>query len=137
MSLFNYNTRCRCNTTAIILSLILGIIAAFLQITSVIAIAPIFLGIAFGVAALYLVILFLGAALRRRNDERDCRCPAINTILVGILGTILFSLVLILVDIAAASVIGAILVGLLVFFFSLIFTATACLIRTLFDCQSS
>ena len=137
MSLLSCNCRCRCTTAAILVSLIAGIVAAFLQITSVIAIAPLFLGIGFGVAALYLAILFLGAALRRRSEEGNCRCPALNAILIGILGTILFSLVLILVDVAAASVIGAILVGLLVFFFSLIFTATACLVRTLFDCQTS
>lgn len=137
MSLFCCNNRCRCTTAAILVSLIVGIVAAFLQITAVIAIAPLFLGISFGVAVLYLAILFLGAALRRGHEECDCCCPALNTILVGILGTILFSLVLILVDVAAASVIGAILVGLLAFFFSLIFTATACLVRSLFDFQSS
>lgn len=136
MSLFNCNCRCRCTTAAIIVSLILGIIAAFLQITSVIAIAPIFLGISFAVAILYLGLLVLSAAFQRRNEESECRCPGLNTILVGILGTILFSLVLLLIDVPAASVIGAILVGLLVFFFSLIFTATACFIRTLFDCQA-
>lgn len=136
MTLLQCNCRCRCTTAAIIISLILGIVAAFLQITAVIAIAPLFLGIAFGIAVVYLGLLFLGASIARRREDGECKCPALNTILVGILGTILFSLVLVLIDVAAASVIGAILVGLLVFFFSLIFTATTCLIRTLFECGS-
>lgn len=136
MSQFSCNCRCRCAAAAIIASLVLGIIGAFLQITSVIAITPMLLWIAFGVAVVYQGVLILGSAIDHSHRDSDCKCTALNTILVGILGTILLSLVLLLIDVAATSVIGAILAGLFVFFFSLIFTATTCLIRSLFDCGS-
>ena len=62
-------------------------------------------------------------------------CTAVSTVLAGILGTILFSLVLLAVTFAATSVIGAIFVGLLLFFFSLTITATACLVKCRANCD--
>jgi len=61
--------------------------------------------------------------------------PLAQRVLAGILGTVLFSLVILAVGIVATSVVSAILVGLLVAFFALIVTATACLIRCLADCD--
>ena len=72
--------------------------------------------------------------LRRREAER-CVCGAVRTVLTGILGTVLFSSVLLVVDVAATSVIGAILVGLLVLFFTLLLTGTACLVQCISGCE--
>ena len=54
---------------------------------------------------------------------------------VGAVIVLLFALVLLLIDVASASVIGAILVGLLLFFFALLFASSACLIKCLADCR--
>jgi len=88
----------------------------------------------FGIAVAYLVGLLVAAARCGCRDFSDCQCSALNILLVGILGTVLFSLVLLAVGIIATSVINAIIVGLAVGFFALIPTATARLIRNRFDC---
>ena len=119
-----------CTLVALILSAIAGVLAAFLQITAVITVTPAFLWVAFGIAVLYLAVL----AATARPGEGDCRCAAVNAVLAGILGTILFAVVLLAVGIVATSVVNAILVGLLVFFFVLILTATACLVRCQANC---
>ena len=131
MTLFNCscncNCRCNCTVAAIIISAIVGVIATILQITAAITLAPIFLGIAFGIAVLYLGVLVVTAALAGGTEGRSCICNALNTLLVGIL---------VVVGIAATSIISAILVGLLLFFLTLTIVTTACLIRYLADCRS-
>lgn len=136
MNSLNCDCRCRCTTAAIISSAIIGIIAAFLQITGLIAISTGFLWVVFGIAVLYLGVLILSAALARGAEACDCLCPNLRVLLCGILGTILLALILLLIDIASATVIGAILVGLLLFFFALLLTSSACLVRCLSRCDS-
>ena len=137
MSMFSCNCtcRCRCALIAIVVSAILGVIGAFLQIAGVITVAPVFLWVALGVAVVYLVVLLIAAALAESSSAGRCICEGVNTLLVGILGAILFALVLLAVGIVATSVLSAILVGLLIFFLALTFTSTACLIRSLLDCE--
>ena len=55
----------------------------------------------------------------------------LNTLLAGVLGVILLA-----VGIVATSILSAILVGVLLFFFSLTLTSTACLVRSLADCRN-
>ena len=133
--MFNCNCECRCACTflGIIGSLILGIITAFLQITGVITATDVFLWVALGIGVVYLAIL-LFKSCNCVAQGCICMCSAINNLLVGILGTILFSVILLAVGVVATSVISAILVGLLVLFLSLIFTSTACLVRTRLGC---
>ena len=135
MSMISCNCRCNCTLAAIILSALAGILTAFLQVTAVITVAPVFLWVIFGIAVAYLVGLLVAAARCGCREYSECQCDALNTLLVGILGTVLFSLVLLAVGIIATSVLNAIIVGLAVGFFALILTATACLVRTLFDCR--
>lgn len=131
----NLNCGCRfsCTGIAVIASLILGIIAAFLRITAVITLSPLFLGIVFGIAVVYLaIILFftgMGGCVARRCET------ALNAVLFGIVGTIVAVAVLFAVTFAATSVLGAIINGLLIFFFALIITATTCLIKCLAECK--
>lgn len=134
MALFHCNSRCNCAIAAIVVSAIIGVITAFLQITAVITVAPVFLWVALGIAVAYLAVLVISATLARRTSPCDCICDHLNLVLLGILGTIGLSLVLLAVGITATSVISAILVGLLLFFFSLTFTSTACYVRCLTDC---
>lgn len=134
MSLMNCNCRCRCTIFAAIASAIIGVLAAFFQITGLITITPVFLWVAFGIAIVYLGVLVIASALAERAEQCACACSALSGILYGILGTILFALILLAFGVVATSVITAILVGLLLFFFSLMLTNTACLVRRLSDC---
>ena len=139
----NFNCGCSCNQNfqcpiiAIIASAIIGIITTLLRITAVITVTPAFLWVLLGIAVVYLGVNLLVAG--RFNCRNTCRCATfpISLILYGILGTILLSIVLLAITFAATSVIGAIITGLLLFFFSLFITSTACLVRCLFGSQNS
>ena len=131
----NVNCGCKFNCTglAVITSLIIGIVGAFLTITAVITLAPLFLGIVIGIALIFLIALLLtvgsGNCISRRCET------ALDALLVGIIGTVVTAALLLAVTFAATSVIGAIVVGLLLFFVSLIITESACLARCLAECN--
>ena len=135
MSIINCTCRCARVAGALIISAILGVIAAFLQITAAIAITPTLLGAAFIVAVVFLLTLILATSISSGGEGCDCLCTILGALLWGILGTILFAIVLLLVDIAATSIIGAILVGLLVFFFALMLTSAAAYTRCVKKCE--
>ena len=130
MQTCNCQFRCSCVIAAVIASVILGVVAAFLQITGAITVTPAFLWVVLGVAIGYLGILLATAGRR----EAGC-CAAIGTVLAGILGAALFAVVLLAVGITATSVVSAILVGLLVLFAALTVAGTACLVRCVSDCE--
>lgn len=130
------NCKCNCTAAALIVSTVIGVLTAFLQITGVITVAPVFLWVVFGIAIGYLAVLAVTAALQRRREQTACTCAGVNGLLAGILGSILLAVVLLAVGIVATSVVSAILVGLLLFFFTLTVTATACYVRTLTDCET-
>ncbi len=134
MGFINCSCRCTCGVAAIVASAILGVLAAFFQITGIIAVATVFLWVAFGIAVGLLAVLTVTAALDRHNGSGECKCDLLNAVLAGILGTILLSLVLLAVGIVATSVVSAILIGILVFFFALTLSAGACYVRELSDC---
>ncbi|MBO5321883.1 MAG: hypothetical protein J6B22_04685 [Clostridia bacterium] len=125
MSFFCCENKPSCVTLAVIASAILGVVAAFLQLTAVIAVTPAFLWVALGIAIVYLAVLL---ATDRCCRSCQCNCGALSAVLVGILGTALTSVILLAITFAATSIVGAIIVGLLVLFLSLIVTATACLV---------
>lgn len=124
MSIFGCNGGCRpgCTAVALIVAAIVGVLTAFLQISGVIAISAALVGVFFAIAVAYLAVVTVAAALARRAG---C-CQSLGTVLAGILGTIGFAVVLLVVDIAAASVFGALLAGALLFFVTLMLDAAAC-----------
>ena len=128
--------RWSCSAIALIAGVILGVLAAFLQITGVITVTPAFLWVAFGIGVVYLAILVASAAVTRSCSVCGCRCGVLNTLLAGILGTVLFAVILLAVGIVATSVVSAILVGLLVFFLTLALAASACFVRCLSNCET-
>lgn len=136
MSIIDCEYRRDCSGLAIVASLIVGIIAAFLQITGAITVTSVFLWVLFSIAIVYLAVTLIAAALMQKNDCHKRSCCALSTVLIGILGTILFSVILLAITFAATSVIGAIIVGLLLFFFTLLITGTACLVRYLMNCSN-
>lgn len=134
------STSCRscrpdCTVIAVVVSLVIGIITAFLRLTAAITVTPAFLWVLLGIAVVYLAAVLIAAAL---SGKECCNglCNIITTLLAGILGTVVLSIVLLGVEFAATSIIGAIFAGSLLFFFFLAITSTACLVRCLFYCNS-
>ena len=133
------STSCRscspgCTVIAVVVSLIVGIITAFLRITAAITLTPAFLWVLLGIAVVYLAVVLISASLFR-NVCCGSLCNIITVLLVGILGTVLLSVVLLGIEFAATSLLGAVLAGALLFFFFLTITSTACLVRCLFNCN--
>lgn len=135
MTFSNCETKINCTGIAFITSLILGIIAAFLQITAVIAITPVLLQSVIIIALVFLLVILIAVSLMRTSASCRALCSVLSVLLLGILGSILFATILLIIDIAATSIIGAILVGLLVFSFSSFILTTACLIKCTANCN--
>ena len=136
MAIFHCGCEKSCALWAVIVSLLLGVVAAFLQIAGVFTATTVFLWVALGIAVAYLGLLVVTTGLSRRADCRPCLEDALATVLAGILGAILFSAILLAVGIVATSIVSAILVGLLVAALSLIFAGSACLVKCLAGCGS-
>lgn len=136
MSMFNCGCKRDCALIAVIASLILGVVAAFLQITAVITVTPAFLWVALGIGVGYLGVLLVTTAFARRTECRPCICRNLETVLTGILGAILFAVILLAVGITATSVVSAILIGLLVASLTLTFAGSACLVLCLANCEN-
>ncbi len=129
----NYGTNCGCRNYctlfAVVASVIIGFITALLRITAVITVTPAFLWVLFGIAVVYLAVALLKTDSGSDNYASRCVCSALRVLLVGILGTILTSVILLGIEFAATSILGAIITGALLLFFSLAITSTACLVR--------
>lgn len=132
------NCKCSCSVYAFLASLVIGIVTAFLRITGTITVTPAFLWVLLGIAVVFLLVLlgtsFLKSGIFAQSCQ-SCACKngAVTTILAGILGTVLVSVILLAITFVVTSVIGAILTGLLLLFFSLIITASACVISQCCD----
>ena len=133
----SYGCSCRggCTLLALGASIILGIIAAVLTFLGNITVGTAFLWVVFGIAVSYLAILLVVAATSRGFTTRRCICPLLSILITGILGAIITSVILLAITFAATSGIGAIIVGLLVAFFFLIITVTACLVKCVARCD--
>lgn len=129
------SSRPSCTVIALVASLIIGVITAFLRITAVITLTPAFLWVLLGIAVVFLAVALVSAAFFRNGSCEEVR-SIVTTLLAGILGTILLSVVLLAIEFVATSIIGAILTGALLFFFFLIVTSAACLVRCFFNCNN-
>lgn len=139
MTNFNCNCNrsagpCNCTAISVIASIIIGLLTGFLTFSATITVGTAFLWVAFGIAVVYLLVILLGSA-HANGNSKACICYNLPFLLVGILGTILTSLILLAVGFAATSVIGAIITGFLLLFFTLTITQTACLTVCLADCN--
>lgn len=135
MGFCNCNCRDNCIVAAFVAALVVGIVGAFLQITATIALGTVFLWAILGAAAVYLLALVTASAVTGRSAPGGC-CSALSSVLIGILGSILFSVILLLVNIPAAGVVSALLVGLLLFSVTLAVAASACYVRCSTDCAA-
>ena len=129
------NRKFGCIGITAIVSLIIGIVAAFLQISGMINVTPAFLWVLLGIAVVYLAVVLLATAIGNRVDGcGSCLCNTLSVLLLSIIGTVLFSIVLLGITFEAASVVGAIIVGLLLFSFASLIGNTACLVKCFADC---
>ncbi len=117
-------------------SVVIGIIAAVLRFTAVITVTPAFLWVAFGIAVFFLAATLLSSLLSRRVGTAGCVCRILPALLGGILVTVLTSVLLLGVEFAATSVLGAIITGILLAALSLIFILTACLAKCFVGCEN-
>lgn len=129
----NCNYRPSCTFVSIAAAVIAAVAAAILQFTAVITLTPVFSIVAFGIAVAYLAVTLVTVSTAR-NSRSDCASNTLPVLLAGILGTILAAVILLAVSFAATSVLGAIIVGALAGFFTLMIATTACLVKCLADC---
>ncbi len=131
------NNRNNCTILGVVISIILGVVTAFLQITAVITITPVFLWAVLGFAVVYLLGLLTASILTKGQREgfANCSCTTLFVLLLSIIGAIILSILLLAVTFAATSVIGAIFTGLLVLFFFQIVLTTACYVLCLNRCE--
>lgn len=123
-----------CSVVAVIASIILGVIGAVLSTTAVITLTPAFLWVVLGIGTVYLALLLVLSSRFSNNTSKSCICPVISVLLTAILGAVLTSLILLGISFATTSIIGTIISGALIGFFSLIFAETVCLIKCLTKC---
>lgn len=127
--------RCNCGVLAFIASVVVGIIAAILRYTAVITITPAFLWVVLGVA-----VVFLGAsvfaAILGGNNVRRCFCEYFTLFVVGALGAILLSVVLLAIPFAATSLLGALISGAMIYAIAQVVTITACVLRCIISCSN-
>jgi len=133
--MLNSNCSCRidCSALVIFASVIIGIVAGIFRAIALITVTPAFLWVLFGIAVVYLGVNLLASS--GCCAERNPCCSRLSLVLTGILGTILASVILLGITFAATSIIGAIITGLLLFFFSLTIGGTACLINCRYNCN--
>ena len=135
MSNTNCNSRPDCTVFAVVASIIVGIITAFLTFSGIITLTPAFLWVVFGIAVVTLGVTTVVTTAATFCTIRRCICTALPALLTGILGTILLSLILLGIEFAATSVIGAIFAGALLGFFALLITSLTCLIKCSSGCE--
>ncbi len=135
--MFSCNCNSSCVGLSVLASIIIGVIAAFLQITAAIVVTPAFLWVLLGIAIVYLAITLIAATLLRGSGVRSCVCRILPTVLIGILGTVLGSVILLAITFAATSIVGAIITGALLFFFALLISSTACLVKCAAGCSDN
>ncbi|MBE7063379.1 MAG: hypothetical protein IJN25_10280 [Clostridia bacterium] len=135
----NFSCCCKVNCTglALVASVLIGIIAAFLQFLGFITLSPLFVAIVGGIAILFLALLLVLSPAIRNSDVRACACPILRILLLAVLGAILLAVILLAFPPAAASFLFALLVGALIFFLSLLFATLACFIRCVAGCLLS
>ncbi len=136
MALFCYDNQRNCLAAAVIASVIVGVVTAFLSFAAVITVTPVFLWVVLGIAVGFLGLALASASLIQGTVPCRSFCPTLSALLIGILGTVLLAVILLAISFAATSLLSAIITGALLFFFSLILTAAACLVRCIVNCNN-
>ena len=129
----NCRTRFDCTLLAITASIIIGITTAILSYIATITVTTAFLWVAFGVALVFLALLLL-TSITFSGTRKNCLCPAIPLVLIGVLLTVLSAVILLVTTLAATSVIRAVIVGVVFGGLALVLTSVACFIKCVTNC---
>lgn len=124
-----------CTVYAILSAVCFGFAAAVLRLQCLFVFKPVFLWNLLGISAAYLAVLVVAAVLDKKENPCLRKCTVFNTLLAAVLGSVLFSALLLGVGSIAPTVLSAVLGGILVAFFSLTVTSTACLVKFLVLCH--
>ena len=135
MSELSCRCKAQCTSIAIVAAIIIGVITGMLTFMATITITPAFLWVLFGIAVVYLAVLLATSSPQSTTRCESCFCSTIKTLLFGILGTILISVILLGIEFAATSLIGAIFAGLLLAFYTLLTVSTVCLVLCKTNCN--
>ena len=133
------NSYCECKKSCTLLavaaSVIVGIITFVLRFTATITVTPAFLWALLGTAVVYLLVSPVTVYFARSAGTQGCLCPAVNALIWGILGTIITAIVLLGIEFVATSIVGAIITGVLLAFFTLTVTSVACIVKCISGCD--
>ena len=124
--------RNNCVGIAVIISIIVGAIAAVLSFAAVITVGTAFLWVALGIAVVAFATLVWISAFADCEAKR-CLRSVFLALITGIFGAILTSVILLAITFAATSVVGAIITGLLLAFLTLILTSSACFVNCVIE----
>ena len=128
------NCKGGCTFVAVAASIIVGLITFVLRFTATITVTPAFLWAVLGTAVVYLLAAPVFVYLAKSAGARNCLCSAVTALIWGVLGTVLFSVILLAISFVATSIAGAIITGLLLAFFTLTLTSVACIVRCISGC---
>ena len=131
----SYCCRRDCTTWAIVVAVVLGVLAVFLQVTGIFTIGTAALTAALGVALVALAVLLLTMSTASGGDGY-CLCRSVSAALVGAIATIVLAVVLLALELPATGFAFLVLTGLLVAAFTLLLASVVCLIRCLSGCNS-
>ena len=129
------NTRVDCAFLAMATAIIVGIVAAIAQFTAIVTFTTIFYIVAFGVAALFLAVLLALVPVLYRVACQNCCAYNVKLATLGILGSVVTSIILIAGEFAATSVLGAVFVGVLAASFALMVMSIICTINCVSVCK--
>ena len=122
--------RSNCVVLAAVVSTFVGILLAVLQYTAVITLAPVFSWVVLGAAIAALVLTLLVTAFGNCQVKR-CIRVVLPALIIGAFGALFSAFIILAVGFAATSIIGAIFVGLMFGFITLVATSFTCVIKCL------
>ena len=117
-----------CALLSLLAGVVIGVVSAILVATGTITLSPVFSIVAFGIATGALALLFGVSAIVGKR-KRECIEKYLGITLSGILGTILTSVIILAFGFVATSIAGAIVLGFLAAFFTLLITSAVCTIK--------
>lgn len=137
MALIDCNSKRRsaCTLCSVLSSVIFGVVAAILRFRGLIAFTPAFFWVLLGASLMILAVLIAVAACGKHCRACKWKGRILNTLLAGILGTVLFSVLLLGIGYIKSTGLSAVLGGVLIAFFSLTVINTACLVKYLSLCK--
>ena len=135
----NCTCECRWNCAAIgiIISLIVGVVGAIILATTTPVIPVAIYWGTLVTALVFLAVTLIVTAITRLVGTASCLCNTLPTLLSGIIGTIILSIVVLVINIATITLPLAILLGVLIAFAGIMLSGLVCLTTCIAGCSSA